>query len=141
MFKVTLPGPVFVSPDNLSAFLAIAGAAQVEQASTAHAAPDPEEPNKGSTVTSMAPPRRGRPAKETPKEEPKEEPTPPAGNHNRHNLVDAAPAIDRDTLLAKFTDLVDADYDKALEALTSFGVTRFSEIPDEKLADFAKAIS
>jgi len=145
MFKVT----AIVSAANLAGFLAQTQGAHVEPFNgvgsgasnppvRAHTEPATEAPAAATQAPQTAEAKRTRKPKDTP---PPEDTPPPAGGHNRHNLVGgAAEEVDRDALLEKFTALVDVDYDKALDALTSFNVQRFSEIPDDKLAEFAKAI-
>lgn len=140
MFKVTIPGPVYVSAENLAGLLAFIGIAQVEvsDGETPMAAEAvATAPAQATTGNSQANKPRGRPAKTTPPPEAAE--TPPAAQQKPADLVGGAP--DRAELLAKFTALVDSDYDKALEALTSFKVQRFSDIPDDQLGAFAAAIA
>lgn len=45
--------------------------------------------------------------------------------------------VSRDQVLVQFSALVENEFDRAAALLEEFGVSRFSELPDEKLAEFA----
>ena len=142
MFKVT----VNVSEDDLFSFLEQVGTAEVEhipgtgrarQADQVPFTPAAAAPAEAPPPAAAPKPRGRRP--NPPPDAPAE---PPAQNSQVTDVKDLLGGTpDRAELLTKFTALVDSDYDKALEALTSFKVQRFSDIPDDQLGAFAAAIS
>ena len=69
-----------------------------------------------------APKRRGRPLKAKPGEA----------------VAEAKPATG--DLTARFTKLVEDDYEKAAELLEAFGIKQLSELPEDSAAEFSTAL-
>lgn len=159
MLQVTFQGPIVVSPENLPALLALAGVAAVVAPYVPAVVPENPQPEP-------APVNRGRPRRQpqaqaqapaeppvpdTPKDAtPADVPDPAPAESTSHQMdaaaatagavAGAATAAVGD-LLSRFTDLVDKNYDGALNLLGQFGVGRFSDLKAEAHDAFSKALS
>jgi hypothetical protein len=142
-FAVTFDKPVVVSAEHLGAFLALAGVpANVHplDPETRYFRPSDEPTAQDESAPAAAPAaegkRRGRPAKVKGED-------PAAGSEPEAAASEQAttPASAPEELQVRFTNLVAKDYDKALEVLGNFGVSRFTELKPEQHAAIADVLT
>lgn len=124
-YQITLNTPVTLSSDDLATFLALAGVGATI------------EPIEEIDEVSTAKPRKKTATK---KKTTTKESTAKESIAKESTTETSTTGLDRGVLLERFTSLVESDYDRALDALDAFGVSRFSEVPDEQLEAFAEAI-
>lgn len=127
--KVVVKDAIVISSEQLEAF------AKLIQVPFSVEPVFEDQTGQSEAVATPAP--RARKARE-PKAETKsaDEPAKP-------NVVSAEPAtgdLDYNAVLAKFTSLVESDFDKAVALLDGYGVSRFSDLNVVQVSDLAKKL-